>query len=140
MVESSILEKSKTLVVWGKNIEFGEKFNVWQIINVVPDKIKTVKKHSLIVTYRFKTRIHHSFISSNCFILVRVTVDPEPILGTLCVSRQYTMAVMPVRCRAPWTHIDTKGQFHIANLLYLLKSVRRLAQTMGRACETPHGQ
>lgn len=55
---------------------------------------------------------------SNRFILIRVTMDPEPIPGTLGVSQEYTLDEMPVHYRAPQhTHTLTHSFIHSFTLL-----------------------
>lgn len=47
----------------------------------------------------------HSFIFSNWFILVRVSVDLEPILVKVGVRQEYTLDGTPVHHQAPCIHI-----------------------------------
>lgn len=52
---------------------------------------------------------------SNCFILVSVSVDPEPIPVTLDARREkFTLAGMPVYHSLPFTHTHTPHQSSVA--------------------------
>lgn len=51
--------------------------------------------------------IHHSFNSSRCFILVRVTMDLKPIPKTLDVRQEYILDETAVHCKALLTYIFT---------------------------------
>lgn len=93
----------------------------------------------------------HLFIIINCFIMVRVVVDLDPISARLSTrqEREYTLDGMPVRCRAPCAH--TWGQFVYSLITSLFtdlflgswrkpKNMEETHMDTGKPCETPRRQ
>lgn len=58
----------------------------------------------LMVQAMFELKILFLCIFSNCFILVRVVLNPEPILGMLGAKQKHTIDWMSVHPRALYTH------------------------------------
>lgn len=65
-----------------------------------------------------------SFIFNNHFIVMRVVVDPKPILGILCALQEYVLEGMLVHHKTPHTEVhlrsprsDYEKAFHHCSLL-----------------------
>lgn len=52
----------------------------------------------------------NSLIFSNHFILVRLSLDPDPFPGTLIMRCKYTEDEMPIQGRIPCTHTYARLQ------------------------------
>lgn len=73
-----------------------------------PLNLKDLPKDPILTLVTIHFLLHTVFSHlSKCFILVKVAVVLERILGTLSKRQEYTLVGTPIYCRAPFTHIHT---------------------------------
>lgn len=85
---------------------------------------------------------YHSFVFSNCIVLVSVIVDIKPILGMLGMRQEYILNGRLGHHKESRAHIHTfiphLEQLSLASILSLLACFQDMGET-GELGENPHG-